>query len=203
MIFGDWAAGTFGGDTLPLILTYGFNTAAASTTVAVTKPTGVAIGDLLLGICGAGNPSRTFTAPSGFSEVADTNGVEVATRTADGSEGASFTFTADLSDTLLGAVVRISRWTTVTVGAVTNSGNAAGSITMPKAGLLVAYFFGSGPSTTALSAPSGMSQFGTTQVQGNNAEALFSEYVPSGSTGSRVTVPTGGSARGVLIGITN
>lgn len=111
-------------------------TGAFGTSVAVTKPTGVVSGDLLIGICTSDDTGATAdtwsTAESGWTkegEVGDaTTDVKAAifTKIAGGSEPASYTFDATVSTRINAWVLRISGADTTTplnVGLVTTAGS--------------------------------------------------------------------------------
>ena len=66
---------------------------SSATTYSVTKAAGVVAGDLILLWCtGAGYPSTSYTCP-GFAAYAATFNAQILSRTADGTEGSTFTVT--------------------------------------------------------------------------------------------------------------
>lgn len=87
------------------------NTTSAGTSHVVTLPSGITAGDLLVVILDKGSTSATINALAGWTELLDeasANGLYVAYRQADGSEGASITLTSSASTRSAQIAYRIS-----------------------------------------------------------------------------------------------
>jgi hypothetical protein len=180
----------------------------SSSQLILTKPSGVAAGDLLIAFM-CGDSSAAWTGDTGWTELIDGRasvglpGVRVAYKIATGSEGSSYTFTC--SQTTGSGVILAYRNAAVDV-----TGSAAGasfgdvvatSITLSADGLLLGFFAHSSGSRS-FTAPSGMSLIAEDTDSAQPSFALFGQEVTAGATGSRTSTPSfGGGASGVLIGI--
>ena len=187
--------------------------ASGTGSATVTKPTGVAAGDLLIAKCTSYDTAGQTVTSSGWTSLgsvvpggASSTSLHVLYKVAGSSEPANYTFTEGTAYYL---VVELTAWSgadtssapTIGTFGTGNSSSGAGAktfsgITMPAAGVLLALTSGyfSGWST-----PSGF----TATV--NNVDGVCSTYskaVSSGATGS-VNVSTTGttSYAGVLVGI--
>lgn len=84
-----------------------------TTTVTITKPTGLAVGDLMVSVCGAEQSGVTITPPSGWDTIANqaqTNGrCMISYKVADSSDVAAsnFVFTSSIGK-ILGIIYRIT-----------------------------------------------------------------------------------------------
>lgn len=86
-------------------------TTSAGTSHVVTLPGTIAVGDLLLVVLDKGSTAATINALAGWTELLDenvANGLYIAYRIADGSEGASITLTSSASTRSAQMVYRIT-----------------------------------------------------------------------------------------------
>jgi hypothetical protein len=176
-------------------------TASATTTLTLTKPTGTIYDDLLISVAMSPGPGHTWTPGTGFSERLDSQNLELATRLTDGAEAATFTPTASGSGNLSGTIIRLTSAAYDTVGTVSSNGTspAAPQITMAAAGKLFAVFFNPSAGIT-FSTPAGMTPLVSNTT--GCSFAVFVEDVASGATGTRTSNATGtgnNASRGVLI----
>lgn len=95
----------------PVLASHAFTTSPSGTSIAITKPSGVASGDLIVVYVEA-NSTSTWAAPDGtWTNIASNPAGKVFHKTATGSEPASWTFTRDGTATVNRAVaVRITGW---------------------------------------------------------------------------------------------
>lgn len=110
--------------------------ASATTSHVFTMPSGIVVGNLLLIIADKGSVSLTMNALSGWNELLDENqgnGIFLAWRIADGTEGANQTFTSSASGRTAGICYRISGAQLPTVQAPELSTVATGTSTSPNA----------------------------------------------------------------------
>ena len=110
--------------------------ATAGTSHVVTLPTGIAAGDLILILLDKGSTAATFNALAGWTEVVDenlANGITVWVRKADGTEGATVTFTSSASTRSAHTSYRISGAADPAVRLPELSTVATGSSTTPNA----------------------------------------------------------------------
>lgn len=179
---------------------------AGGTTVTITKPSGVAAGDLMIAIL-AHRDAQLWTPESGWTEVGDSivsPGVEVAWKIATGAEAADYTFTATGVGNKVGVLLAYRGAAYDAIGAfvAANAGSdvVAPSVTLSRDGLALAFFadeFGSRTFTT----PSGMLAL-LSQSASAPSYAIFSQQLGPGATGTRTSTPSGGgNTAGVLIGI--
>lgn len=196
------AAAAAGSGSPPTILSVATATITTGTAVEVTKPTGVASGDLLLAFC-TSQGSTTWTGDTGFTEVRDVAGaptLRVAYKVAGGSEPATYTFTAFSSGAhrVVLAGIRGGTYTAIsaTTGTATSGGNCAAPSVTAAAGssLLLAFFvINNSGSSGSFPDPTGMtSEYQSTDSRSPDV-ALFSEVVAAGATGTRSSDHTSAS----------
>ena len=168
-------------------------------TITITTPVGSASGDLLISIV-ANNEARTWTTGSGFTEVKDTNGVEVSRQALSGAPSANYTFTASGGVKKSGVMIALRRGTYGLIGAADTSGAiSAPSINMAKGGILLAVVVNYSTGHT-FTAPTGMTAVsGAAVTSGVASIAVFSEEVAAGATGNRAFAEA--ADYGILIGI--
>lgn len=110
---------------------------ANSTTMNISKPTGLEAGDLMLAVIASGRSLANIASPAGWDEVTVSNGsqaLSVFTRIADASDAvaSTFQFTQSLSGDFKGSLIRISgadQTTPVAASVTANSSLIAPSIT--------------------------------------------------------------------------
>ncbi len=184
---------------------------ASSTTLTITKPSGVQEGDLLLAVmCGRGaGGGETWTGDTGWTEVVD-QGVwpilRVAWKIAGASEPASYSFTCSSSRQLGGGILRIARGAFDTIGAIGTSTTTAAVVApaITATGALLIGFFVNDGKNISFTTPAGMTaQF--SDSDGNEPGfACFSERIAAGSTGTRSSTPSASANHaGVLVSIRN
>ncbi len=204
MLMANLALATFGAvasEPMPVLENYTLadSGGVAVTSLAINKPASPVNGNLFLGFGSTKATTTTFSpVPTGFTEIADGQGIEAVKRTVDGSEAATFTFTQSASDREVAAMLQFSAWTTVTAGTPGGSDTASG-ITMPKSGILIACF--ALDNAGVVSSVAGMTLVAST-ASGNTKLYIYKQIVGGGATGDRVATVTGGTSRGVLMGVT-
>lgn len=186
--------------------TYTGNTGTVSS-VTVNKPGNTVSGDLLIAFMGmTTSTARTWTQPSGWTEVADQNAtpnVAVSYKVAGGSEPASYTFTPSAGSVLYCVIVKISNGTYDTIGTfgtTTTSPLVAPSITLSSGpSLLLAFYLTSNASTDTLAIPTDMSLINYFKVSTVTPIALLAyQTLSAGSTGTRSSA-TNSTARNAAI----
>lgn len=108
----------------------------AGTSHAINLPTGIAAGDLIVILLDKGSTAATFNSLAGWTEVVDensANGITVWARDADGSEGATVTFTSSASTRSASISYRITGAATTAQQLPELSTVATGSSTAPDA----------------------------------------------------------------------
>ena len=108
----------------------------AGTSHAIALPGSIAAGELLLILCNKGVAVATFNALTGWTELVDenvANGMTVWVRDADGTEGATVTFTSNAATRSASIAYRISGATTIAAQLPELSTVAAGSSVNPNA----------------------------------------------------------------------
>ena len=183
----------------PVVMSYSSTDTAGSnsSTLTITKPSGVQPGDLLLAVmCGSGpGGGESWTGDTGWTEVVD-QGVwpilRVAWKIAGASEPASYSFTCSNSRRLGGGILRIARGAFDTIGAIGTSSTTAAVVApaITSAGGLLVGFFGNDNKDISFTTPTGMiAQF--SDSDGNEPSfACFSERIAAGSTGTRSSTPS-------------
>lgn len=180
--------------------------ASAGASLAINKPAGAANGNVLISIAHHSNSGATWTPGSGFTEIVDNAGSsfgEVARRTVDGSEAASFTFTCSTAaGTLTGGIICFQNGIFDVVGTPGGAGTTATapSITMSGAGIVLAVYTRASSGVT-FSTPSGFTPLWSDSDGSAPSIAVFWKSVAAGATGDISSVPSGGTASGYLIGI--
>lgn len=179
-----------------------------STTLDISKPTGVVSGDILIAFvaCNTGTGSGAWTMPSGWTEVLDESSgtrVGIAYKVAGGSEPSTYTFTQALTNKRLGGViVAYTGLSYQSIGTNSYPSQTALSITTTGSYSLLIGAFADTNSNKALTAPFGMTSAGYTYNTSNGPSLLLAhQVVQSGATGSRTT--TGGAdTSSVLLALT-
>lgn len=172
--------------------------ADAATSVIATAPTGVAVGDVLIGVSVCVD-ARTFTAPTGWTVVGnDTNGtyrVQVWSRTATSADAAaaSFTFTGSTYSSANVALIRLTGADATAVTAAFATGTnaqtqATPAITTSAAGSLVVW----GVCITAAAGPPTGSTRGTLAASGGSFLATYTEQIATAGVQSAATISTTG-----------
>ncbi len=170
-------------------------TATSDTSLVVTKPTGLAVGDLMVAFGGCGN-ARTISAPSGSWTVVsnDTDGssrVYVWTKVADSGDTAASNFTFTASGTFNNSICSVHRVSSPSANAPTtgfgtgsnSQTQTAPTITTPSNNCLV--FWGCYHSASSTSTASK----GTERVDDTNATAAcyMAQYTNLEATAGSIT----------------
>lgn len=206
--FGAAAAGGAGPGPISLV---NFTTGASAgiTTVAINKPAGVSVGDLMVAtLCVDGN--ATWTTLAGWTQVTAGAHADIGImwRVVDGTEGASFTFTGSTSNNKSGAILAYSRAAFDVLGAYSTENNdpvVMPSVTVTSNNSLLVGFCRRRNASSTFGVPSGMSLI----TRDNDAQApswgLFSESVNSGATGTRSSAGAGtpNSVAGCMFSLSN
>lgn len=184
---------------------------ASTSTVVISKPTGVQQGDLLIAFCAAAN-DRTWTGGAGWTEVVDQNAkpsLRVAYLVAGASEPSSYTFTLN-SNSNASSVIAAFRYAAYdTIGSIA-TGSASGvqtasAITLSSASSAILAFFEVDSASRTWSNPtSGLVPTATDSDGTAPSFALYRQLsLSSGSTGTRsATCSTlTGSFACILVGI--
>jgi hypothetical protein len=122
---------------MTLTVQSGHGTAGAySTTLNITKPTGLAAGDLMVAVIASGRFTADISGPVGWAEVTVSNGsyaLSVFSKLADASDAAAstFAFTQSLTGDIKGSLIRITGGVSTTPAASVSATNAT-SIVAPS-----------------------------------------------------------------------
>lgn len=188
-----WTSSMMMGSKPPIARVGSAQGVLSGSTVTISKPTGVAPGDLLVATVSYTSSGVTWTVPSGWTEAIDSGGLVVAWKIAGGSEPSNYAFTPSIAVTSGGAIVAYRNAALDVVGTVT-SGATTSSITLSKdKSALLAYFYASSGTLGAVT--------GMTAVETRTSPSLsLSEQLlmPAGATGSRTS--SGGQVN-VLVGL--
>lgn len=182
--------------------TQGQNTSKTGTTLVIAKPTCIT-SDVLVSLAVSSNDGRTWTAHTGFTELLDSGGVEIARRTVDTTEASTFTYTASGQHSRAsGAVVCLRGGTYDTIGTVSAKASSpiAPSITMTGAGIVLAIFWRAAD-TIAFTTPTGFVPVIADNDGDSPSYAIFYKEVSAGATGTVTSTLTAGKGYGVLVGI--
>lgn len=168
--------------------------------ITITKPSGVASGDLLVAVLSDGGGTNcTWTPAAGWTEIADetvTPNMSVAYKVAGGSEGASYAFTSTgVGSFGAGVIFCIRNGSYDVISAIATSIGAVAcvpaSVSASCDGSLLLSAFACYTASVTWSTPSGM----TSAFSDTNATrpgiAVFRQVVPYGATGTRSSLPTG------------
>lgn len=166
------------------------NTANTVTSLAVTKPTGLAVGDLMLGHFKIGALGRTITLPTGFTQLQTdetaTSGTQISYKIAVSADvsATDFTFSVSGANTnLRAAIVRITgvgSVNTITASSTQDNGSGttvtAPTVTPSAASSLIGFFASSDNNTTCASYAIATSSPTFTEVyeQANSSIGLIS-----------------------------
>ena len=184
---------------------------AVTSTVVISKPTGVQQGDLLIAFCAAGN-DRNWTGDTGWTEVVDQTvkpSLRVAYLVAGASEPSSYTFTLNGNSSASGVIAAFRYAAYDTIGSIaTNSSTSvqtAPAITLSSANSAILAFFAHDSTSRTWSNPTSGLVSTATDSDGNAPSfALYRQLnLSSGSTGTRSATcsNTAGSLACVLVGI--
>lgn len=177
---------------------------AGSTTIAINKPAGVAIGDVLWAMIWTANSTSVSSLPTGWTVVASdfsgTHRYALCRKDVDGSEAASFSFLFAGSGNKHGSILcyRGGLGLLNVAGAKTEATAAtiatAASLAATKAGVLLGFFVLSASGRTVTLAPSGMTQ--RTLQSGASMSSAGYDLTPSpaGSTPSKTLTWSGTGA---------
>jgi hypothetical protein len=178
---------------------------AEGTSIAVSKPSGVVAGDVMVALV-AGDSDDGWTAPSGWTAVLTAQNC-IAWKVAGGSEGSSYTFNSDRPKSdgeFSGVIVAYRHCVLDTVGTLgTGSAGAAcvaPGISLSALGVLLGLFAsgGGGLFTT----PDGMIQIVNYAGSGRPGIAVFAQQMSAGATGTRQSTPGNlGASSGILMAL--
>lgn len=203
MMLADWLMMGSTGSVAVVLATQDANTSpGVQTDLEISKPTCI-LNDVLISLVVASNTGRTWTAHTGFTELLDSGGAEIARRTVDTTEAATLTFTSSANHRRAsGAVVCFRGGTYDTIGSVSAeaSSPAAPSITMTGAGIVLAIFWRSADSI-AFTAPTGFVPVIADSDGDSPSYAIFYKEVAAGATGTVTSTLTAGKGYGVLVGV--
>lgn len=185
-----------------VIQSYGVgDVAALSNSATVPKPSGVAVGDLLLVVASTYGAAATTCTITGFTTVkAASANVWFHYRIADGSEGASFTLTRTGTNSapMTGMIFRITGHDATTpvdtfagVSAGTGSSAAIPSVTATAGGLLVSVLHKTNNIAPTNTPPSGMTTYVDDSSLTNSCSSAATETVAAGATGVKTWTTTG------------
>jgi len=178
----------------------------SGSTLAINKPTGTVQGDLMIAFMSSGgtSTSRTWTVPSGWTEIVDQNTAPnflIAYKVAGASEGSSYTFT--MSSTANDKAGTILTYRNAAYDVVGSLSEDAATLTLSSItasasnSVLIAALFR--PASSITITQNGGSTM-TVRVTDNDGASpsfrIFDESVPSGATGTR-SFDMGGSTQTV------
>lgn len=153
------------------------NTANGSTSLVITKPTGIAAGDILIAAVCA--PNFTPSLPAGWTDLLGTSPMRTAFKVVTGSEGASFTWTSSSTQNWVGIITAIRG-----IDKDLNSGSSTqqsgsgttatfGAVLPPGGGLIIAACGENSSPTAAITwPPSGFTSISNVTNGGDVAAAL-------------------------------
>ena len=176
------------------------NSATATTTVAVNKPTGTIQNDILVAFAMTSS-SNGWSAPAGWTEVLDTSGRGCFYKVAGASEGSSYTFTLSGTSDLHVVILcyRAASWGQIgTLSASLADPTVAPGITVATDNSLVIDFVTRGSAAT-YTTPSGWTDIYATTA--TSTIYLISKAFNSGATGDVTVDATSGNGRSVLIAL--
>lgn len=189
---------------------------ASATSVTLTMPAGVQVGDLLCVIIGRQPNTQTISPPPGWTVDLDLNAgggpdrrYYVATKLAGASEpSAVFTFSG--SGNTAAALLAYRGASTVTTGTPYSASSAttavAPAITMPSDGVLLAVYYGSGAGSaiSVSTAPTGMTLRAAPTAVNFAQMPIYDQDAVAGTSGTRsLTWSLSSSpAMALLIGLT-
>jgi len=176
------------------------NSATATTTVVVDKPTGTVQNDILVAFAMTSS-SNTWTAPAGWTEVLDTSGRGCFYKDAGSSEGANYTFTLSGSSDLHVVILcyRNASWGQIgTLSASLADPTVAPGITVATDSSLVIDFVTRGSAAT-YDTPVGW----TDRYEATNTSTIYllDKAFNSGATGDITVDATSGNGRSVLLAL--
>ena len=178
-------------------------TSVSGATLTVNYPSGLIVGAQLIMFLDAQDPATTYVAITGWTKVADANGSAHYTRTVDGSEPSSITFTA-IATGRCGTIIQIIGGTYDLVGAdaATSGTPIAPSITATAPGILFGFFFNHGSGTAqTFTTPAGMTPLVSTSSATTSSFAIFTQSIASGATGTRTSTVSGNNANARLLAV--
>lgn len=189
----------------PLFIASESNAASSTTSITINKPAGATVGDLMVAIIWT--TGNDFTGLAGWTLVGS-DGIGngrwgVWTRTVDGSEGASFTFSLLSTNTWRNGSILLYRGgigAVDVIGTETETSSTtvatAASLTAAHAGTLLAAYWSDGNSRTESVAPSGMVQRALMTGGSTRTTAVYDQTAasPTGATSSKTLTWSGASA---------
>lgn len=172
--------------------------------LTINKPSGVAVGDVLAAFL-CGSDPRTWTMPSGWTEVKDQGAfpeIGVAYLVAGASEPSSYVFTPSSATTTAGIIVNLRNAAFDVVGAVSTSSTiSAPSITLSKGGSAVFAFYAGATDADTWTTPTGMTPLASHNAVKPSYALFYQLLVPAGSTGNKDSTGSGVTSPGsVLVG---
>jgi len=201
-----------GGAVAPAITFVASAKATGNASVTINKPTGTANNDLMIAFVFMDSGlNRTWTPPSGWTEVLDMNSppnITVAYKIAGASEPANYTWSPSGTGGCAGTIVTYSNASYDKIGTVSTtmvgSVQTASGITLAASGsTLFAFFCNSNTGVTWSSPTSGLSSLVSNSTTYGSYVLYSQDNVGSGATGDKsATVSSTSGERGyVLVGI--
>ena len=176
----DAKPGTFS----PTFISSNNNSGASTSSLAITKPSGVAPGDLMIAFFVMG--SGEMNTLSGWTELYSSSSLNrtILSRIVDGSEGASFTFTSTTTDNMSGSIVAYRNAELDVVGTMGDSGGSpdAPGITVTKNSSILLGFPSSNQDSGGGYTSSGFT-VRSENTDANPSHSVLDKSVNSGATG--------------------
>jgi len=176
----DAKPGTFS----PTFISSNNNSGASTSSLAITKPSGVAPGDLMIAFFVMG--SGEMNTLSGWTELYSSSSLNrtILSRIVDGSEGASFTFTSTTTDNMSGSIVAYRNAELDVVGTMGNSDGSpdAPGITVTKNSSILLGFPSSNQESGGGYTSSGFT-VRSENTDANPSHSVLDKSVDSGATG--------------------
>lgn len=173
-----------------------------TTSITIAKPTGTIEGDLMVAVAAAGdNDARTWTAPAGWTEVADQGvapNIGVFYKIAGASEGSSYAFQLSATERMAGCILTYRNASYNTISSFTTSDPLAlPSITATNSqSLLIA--IGAKLGAPVISTPSGMTDRVFESDATEPSYKVCDQIAAKGPSGIRL-MDAGGSDNGGII----
>lgn len=164
---------------------------ASANTLTINKPTGTVDGDLMISIIYTDANAPTFTPNTGWTEIVDSNQVQICYKTAS-SEGSSYTFTTTKQGSITGFIVTYRYGAYDTVGTVATD-TIAPSITVGNDYSKVLYFAADDNTTLVDNGTLGIQRI--LFPQGNNSVACYDFNFNAGATGTIQAIQDTGTAK--------
>lgn len=201
------AAAGSAGLPAPTFVGSAFAATALSASLSISKPTGVAEGDIMIAFL-QHNTTATWTQPSGWTELVDTGtaSISVAYKVAGASEGSSYAFSCTDTHERSGYILAYRGGSFDVIGSV-SSATSLSSLTIPSVtsaldNSILLCMFAHTLSAISATAPSGMSTISSDSNATAPSSAIFSQVVQAGATGTRTVFSSSAGGRsGVLLSI--